>query len=110
MMPSNPTAPVQFFKYEPSGGRGQMCVAFREPPPDYVVRALCNLCNSGGYDLQGNGRLFRFWTHSSQVPDIKIDIAKAVLHRVGFERHDEAFKYREDADEVFGYDAPECED
>ena len=93
---------VSFSKWEPRGGRGQLIVSFREPPPAYVLRALCNVLDSQGYEIQGNGRCFKFWTSNSHVSDTKVALAKQALHRVGFQRHDEVWDDQETADGLFG--------
>jgi len=61
--------------------------------------------NSQGYEVESDGRVYKFYTTNSHVSDIKVDLAKQVIHREGLERFDEVWDGQDDADYLFGYDS-----
>lgn len=93
---------VSFTKDTVEGGRAKAIIAFSELPPERVVKALRNALDKQGMEVQGN--LLKFYQPSNHVNDVVFDIAKQILHRQGYERFDDVWHSKEDADELFGID------
>lgn len=103
--------PVHIFKDVVSGGgrRAMVCIGFHEPPPKYIENKLRSLLDSQGLEIQGNGKLFKFWCSTNHINDVKTNLVKMALHRTAYERHDDIFPSLEDAKECWGVDNPEHE-
>lgn len=93
---------ADFAKYEPTSGRGQLIVTFRESPDQCVRMALKNALDSQG--CEESARQLKFWCSNRHVSDMKIRLAKQALHRIGFQRFNDEFYDDGTANELFGCD------